>query len=229
MAPQLMDDKEPHAKVEPKPPRQYQTALFSSREIGRVVPIQAYRAEERRNRTQETIGKTAKPASAEAVFQQSLAFATPVQTGSRAEGVRYCNQPVAARLHRCVAAMADLSLVCIALGLVVVILHLAGRERLVNIDTLPYILGFGAVLFTGYKVLWVSAGTDSPGLRWAHLRLLNFDGKPASRQERVRRLLAGCLSVLAGGLGVFWAGVDEETLTWHDHMSKTFLTTVVRR
>src|SRR6202041_3046551 len=29
---------------------------------------------------------------------------------------------------------------------------------------------------------------------------------------------------LSGGLGLVWALVDEENLTWHDHISKTFPT-----
>jgi hypothetical protein len=53
---------------------------------------------------------------------------------------------------------------------------------------------------------------------------LNFDGMPPTRNQRIVRVAAGCLSLLAGGLGLLWAAADEETLSWHDHMSKTFLT-----
>jgi hypothetical protein len=38
------------------------------------------------------------------------------------------------------------------------------------------------------------------------------------------RQLAGLLSVVSAGLGLVWALVDEENLTWHDHISKTFPT-----
>ncbi len=34
------------------------------------------------------------------------------------------------------------------------------------------------------------------------------------------------LSLMAGGIGLLWGLVDEETLTWHDHISKTFPTPV---
>jgi hypothetical protein len=37
-------------------------------------------------------------------------------------------------------------------------------------------------------------------------------------------MASGFLSLAAGGLGLLWALVDEETLTWHDHISKTFPT-----
>jgi hypothetical protein len=38
------------------------------------------------------------------------------------------------------------------------------------------------------------------------------------------RALSACLSFCAGGIGLLWALVDEEKLTWHDHISKTFPT-----
>ena len=50
------------------------------------------------------------------------------------------------------------------------------------------------------------------------------DGRNPNREQRVYRMAAGCLSVMAAGLGLMWALVDEESLTWHDHISKTFPT-----
>ena len=61
-------------------------------------------------------------------------------------------------------------------------------------------------------------------MRWTGLRLVDFNGRPASRAQRVGRVLA---SVAGGGsffLGFLWAVVDEEHLTWHDRMSETCLT-----
>ena len=68
------------------------------------------------------------------------------------------------------------------------------------------------------------AGGDTPGTAWAQLRLVNYDGQPPTRDQRVYRVLASYLSILAGGMGVLWALVDEENLTWHDHMTRTFPT-----
>jgi len=38
------------------------------------------------------------------------------------------------------------------------------------------------------------------------------------------RFAATWLSFCSGGLGLLWAVADEENLTWHDHISKTFPT-----
>ena len=75
-----------------------------------------------------------------------------------------------------------------------------------------------------YRLLWWLAGGDSPGMAWAKLRLLNFDGRPPTRSQRAQRFLGTCLSLAAGGLGLFWALGDEEKLGWNDHISKTFPT-----
>jgi hypothetical protein len=40
----------------------------------------------------------------------------------------------------------------------------------------------------------------------------------------VLRVLAGSGSVLPAGVGLFWALMDEECLTFHDHISETFIT-----
>jgi len=58
------------------------------------------------------------------------------------------------------------------------------------------------------------------------MRLVNFDGRPPNRAQRMRRMAAGVLSMLSAGLGLIWVLVDEENLAWHDHISKTFPTPV---
>jgi uncharacterized RDD family membrane protein YckC len=63
-------------------------------------------------------------------------------------------------------------------------------------------------------------------MRCAGLRLVDFDGNPPSPGRRYQRLVGSILSVLAGGMGLIWALVDEERLTWHDHISSTFPTIV---
>jgi uncharacterized RDD family membrane protein YckC len=164
-------------------------------------------------------------APAAAVYQQTFDWNAPVNRRPQAprEAVRYCDAPVATPIHRGAAAALDYAIVAIAVGILVVMLYTVAPE-LVTLAAAPYIGALAAFCAVAYKLLWVLAETDSPGLRWAQIRTLNFDGLDPSRNERLARVLAGCLSVLAGGLGLIWAAADEETLSWHDHMSKTFLT-----
>ena len=39
-------------------------------------------------------------------------------------------------------------------------------------------------------------------------------------------LLTTAIALLAAGIGMLWALVDEDGLTWHDHISGTFPTIV---
>jgi uncharacterized RDD family membrane protein YckC len=82
-----------------------------------------------------------------------------------------------------------------------------------------------AVLIAGfYKLLWCSFGQVSLGLQGAHLNVVSFDGLRPTRGQRILRLFAGWLSVASAGMGMLWALTDQESLTWHDHISQTLLT-----
>jgi uncharacterized RDD family membrane protein YckC len=149
----------------------------------------------------------------------------PAQPLSAEQETRiYCNAPVAIVPHRVMAAAVDMSIIAIALGFFIAVVELMCGEITLAKETIPLFLGIAAVFTLLYKVLWAFADADSPGMRFAHLRLVNFDGRRPNREQRVYRIAAGCLSVMAAGLGVMWALVDEESLTWHDHISKTFPT-----
>lgn len=81
-----------------------------------------------------------------------------------------------------------------------------------------------AVLWIFYHAFFCAFGSDTPGMRSVRLRLLNFDGHEPSREQRWQRLGGSCLSLAAAGLGLVWTLVDEESLGWQDHISKTFPT-----
>jgi uncharacterized RDD family membrane protein YckC len=88
-------------------------------------------------------------------------------------------------------------------------------------------LAYGAaylILFAFYKLLAAWLSDRSPGLRFLDLRVLHFDGRPPNRRQRTVRALAGVGSLLPAGIGLFWALMDEERLTFHDHISETFIT-----
>ena len=76
-----------------------------------------------------------------------------------------------------------------------------------------------------YRGLWCLANADTPGMRFAGLQLVDFDGRRPRSKSRIVRQFAGILSLASAGVGLLWALVDEESLTWHDHISKTFPTT----
>jgi uncharacterized RDD family membrane protein YckC len=101
---------------------------------------------------------------------------------------------------------------------------LAGELVLDRVGALAYTAVY-LLLFAFYKLLAALKSDRSPGLRLLGLRILHFDGRPPNRRQRVLRVLASFGSVLPAGIGLFWALMDEERLTFHDHISETFITT----
>ena len=135
----------------------------------------------------------------------------------------YCDAPVALPGHRLLAAAVDTSMVLIGLGIFLLIFFLGG-DLVISRQTAPFLLAVGAVIALFYRSIWYFGNRDTPGMRFAGLRLVDFDGKRPDRDQRAMRQVAGLLSLMAAGLGLVWALVDEESLTWHDHISKTFPT-----
>lgn len=159
-------------------------------------------------------------------LQQSLGFhdspaEVRVQPGESID----CDAPVAAPTHRLVAAAVDGSLIVVAVGVFLGIFLVSGGQVSLDRQALSFFAGVAAVISLFYRALWCLANGDSPGMRFAGLRLMDFDGRRPDREQRAVRQVASLLSLLSAGLGLVWALVDEENLTWHDHISKTFPTT----
>jgi uncharacterized RDD family membrane protein YckC len=151
--------------------------------------------------------------------------ATSRTLGTTVEAVIFCEAPVATPLHRAVAAAFDCVMVLFGYALFLGAFFLAGGGF---VPTRHNVLLFGGALmllaFT-YGVFWTIAGTESAGMRWAGLRLTTFDGFPAEPRQRLLRLAGSCLSCCTV-LGLLWSLADEESLTWQDHISRTFPTPI---
>ncbi len=144
--------------------------------------------------------------------------------GTEVHAVIYCDASVASPAHRMIAAAFDTSMVLIAVGLFLAIFFLSGGMLMLSKQNAPFLMAVAALLTLFYRFLWVLGNGETPGMRFAGLRLLNFDGRSPDRDQRAFRQVASLLSFLSAGLGLVWALVDEESLTWHDHISKTFPT-----
>jgi uncharacterized RDD family membrane protein YckC len=228
---------EPRIAAEESRPRlqvvSYQPMLFSSRELSEATTVEmqpSRKPDIPDARPANTRPRARKISSG----QQNLEFnsgsmSSPAVPHS-AEPVIYCDAPVAIAAHRLIAAAYDGAIVLVALGVFLGIFQLSctlwagGPALVLNKQSLPLLGGIAVVFALLYNVLFALANGDTPGKLWARLRLVNFEGRTPDREQRLYRLASGCLSLMAAGLGILWALVDEEALTWHDHMSKTFPT-----
>lgn len=152
--------------------------------------------------------------------QQSLDFNTP-----RVESAIYCNEPVASPVHRVMASVLDMSMIVVATALFAFTFWYGTGNITVTARSTGALSVIGLVIGVFYHVLFAMLGEGrTPGMAWVQLDMLAFDGRRPTREQRIRRLFAGLLSTAAAGLGLLWAIVDEEQLTWHDHISRTFVT-----
>lgn len=96
------------------------------------------------------------------------------------------------------------------------------RENIAPYSPLQLLLWLACWLVTGvYAVLSWRRGGQTLGMRPWRLRVVAADGSPAPARALCLRFVVGTLSLLAGGLGFWWAWVDRERLAWHDRASGT--------
>jgi uncharacterized RDD family membrane protein YckC len=74
-----------------------------------------------------------------------------------------------------------------------------------------------------YEYMFLVYAGTTPGMQLAHLELITFDGYGARRRVRRGRAIALVLSSLSLGLGLVWALLDEDTLCWHDRITRTYV------
>lgn len=66
-------------------------------------------------------------------------------------------------------------------------------------------------------------GGQTIGMRPWRLQVTAADGRPATLRALGLRYVVATLSLLAAGLGFFWALLDPERRAWHDRASATVL------
>lgn len=225
----------PQAPVQDQPAYPaYQPSLFRDPQQGlKIVPLPTMTpmrepAGPKRNATRPAAPRVRRGSNGQAGAQHSLNFSDALGADApldmQVQAVIYCDAPVALPMHRFIAAAVDASMVLIAVGLFLGVFLASGGRLVFTKQVAPLFAGMVAVLWVVYHMLWCLANGDTPGMRFAGLRVVNFDGRVADREQRGVRQAAYVLSVLSAGVGLLWALVDEENLTWHDHISKTFPT-----
>jgi len=210
--------------------RAVQRSLFQERPASNVVPIESYVPPTRPRVSHEA--RPPRPASRRGPRvpegQGSLDFlpqapAKPRTLDTTVEAMIYCEERVAAAPHRFVSAAADWALVFIAYGIFLTTAYFSvGGFPLIKAN-LPILGAVWPLFGLLYSLLWALAGTETPGMRFARLRLTTFEGETPEANQRLLRFVGSCLS-LSTVIGVLWSLADEEGLGWQDHMSRTFPT-----
>lgn len=159
--------------------------------------------------------------------QQRLDFLPelPLQPRLRTAGVEpsvNCEIPVAPLGVRAWAAALDLVVSAAAWSLFVAIFRLAAGPLPMTVGAATVAGLSFALICLFYRLLAAFSGA-SAGMRWNQLAWFDFDGRPANLRQRLVRVGAGAVSLLSAGFGFLWVLLDEERLSFYDHISRTFV------
>ena len=106
----------------------------------------------------------------------------------------------------------------------------AAQVAAANVKELPGLkaveLGLAVALFVIgalYQTIFLTLAEATPGMKYARISLCTFDDEKPTREQMRSRLGALLLSLVPLGLGVAWAIFDDEHLSWHDRLSRTYL------
>jgi uncharacterized RDD family membrane protein YckC len=136
---------------------------------------------------------------------------------------------ITARIHlaplelRLMAAVVDISLivglVCAGIAGIAAHLHHAPAMRAAGIGGLAALILIGLV----YHAFFLMTTMSTPGMMYAGIGLCTFDDEYPTRAQLRGRLKALLVSLFPVGLGMVWAIFDEDHLSWHDRISRTYL------
>lgn len=80
-----------------------------------------------------------------------------------------------------------------------------------------------ALFYIQYFALFTIFGGTTPGMMLCGLQVMSYDGERATPRQLLARSLGYVLSAGTFFLGFLWAHWDEDRLTWHDRISRTYL------
>lgn len=83
-----------------------------------------------------------------------------------------------------------------------------------------------ALLYIQYFSLFTMMGGATPGMMLAGLHLVSFDGSAPEPRQLIRRSAGYLLSGGMALMGFLWSFWDEDHLSWHDHISQTYITPI---
>jgi uncharacterized RDD family membrane protein YckC len=200
-----------------------QAPLFDDRP--KIIPFESITGRTTRARKQSAVRRelrqSAPPAVTAHSAQQPLDLRAPAPRQKQAVSD---DVPVAKPGVRLRAAMLDGLFTSFGIAAAAAIFYIMGGRFVFSAKTVwPYAITAGTLALF-YQLFWCVLGVDSAGTRVAGLRVLTFDGHAPAWGQRIVRFVLACFDVVAVGIGVLWALIDDEGLTWHDHISKTFPT-----
>ena len=136
---------------------------------------------------------------------------------------RYGSYPVASLEERRFAALIDLVCLLFAYGGFLMLFGSLGGEFTISKLSAAVYTATLAIVYLQYFALFTIFGGTTPGMMFRGLQVTSFDGDPPQPRQMLLRSAGYVLSAGTFFLGFLWASWDEDALTWHDRLSRTYL------
>ena len=144
----------------------------------------------------------------------------PAPSGSESQPGLY---PVASIDDRRLAAVIDLLCLLFAYGGFLGLFgSLGGHFTLSKLSAAICVTTFSTVYLQYFALFSIFGGT-TPGMMMRALQVVSFSGEPPTSRQMLLRSVGYMLSAGAFFLGFLWAIWDSDELTWHDRLSRTYL------
>jgi uncharacterized RDD family membrane protein YckC len=151
------------------------------------------------------------------------ADASREEAGEVAERAHAGLYPVAPLGDRQLAGIIDAACLLFAFGGFVALFgSLGGQLTLSKMNAAVYLAAFCVVYFQ-YFALFTVFGATTPGMMFRGLQVMSFSGETPTPRQMLLRSAGYMLSAGTCFVGFLWAFWDEDQLTWHDRLSKTYL------
>ncbi|HKT47928.1 MAG TPA: RDD family protein [Candidatus Acidoferrales bacterium] len=131
--------------------------------------------------------------------------------------------PVASIEDRRLAGLADGACLLFAYGAFLALFgSLGGQLTLSKLSAAVCATTF-AIVYLQYFALFTIFGGTTPGMMLRGLHVVSFDGEPPTPSQMGWRSAGYVVSAATCFLGFLWSMWDEDELTWHDRLSRTYL------
>lgn len=154
------------------------------------------------------------PPPAERVFEGTSTDMRSEQTGL---------YPVASIDERRIAGLIDAGCLLFAYGGFLTLFgSLGGQFTFSKLSAAVCVATF-VIVYLQYFALFTVFGGTTPGMMLRGLHIVSFSGESPSPRQMLWRSVGYMLSAGTFFMGFLWAMWDEDALTWHDRLSRTYL------
>jgi len=131
--------------------------------------------------------------------------------------------PVASIDDRRLAALIDTACLMFAYGGFLALFSAVGGQFTLSKLSAAVCVATFSIVYLQYFALFTIFGGTTPGMMLRGLHVVSFSGEPPTPRQMLLRSAGYLLSAGTFFLGFLWAMWDEDALTWHDRISRTYL------